>query len=174
MLVLKTFDEKNYTEDMPVYTKYAVRAVIIRDGKIATQKAKSGYYKILGGGVDTGESYEDALVREVREESGLVVKPESINLIGEIVEKRQDLFNKEYVYECHSIFYFCDVEEKLVDTNLTASEIREGFELEWEEPQSVIEANERIFKVADDKKKPWVERDTYFIKQLVSDSYLNK
>ena len=68
MRTLMCLDEKNYTDDMQLFLKYAVRAVIIRDGKIAMQRAKAGYYKILGGGVDEGESYEDALVREVREE----------------------------------------------------------------------------------------------------------
>ena len=46
MRTLMCLDEKNYTDDMPLFLKYAVRAVIIRDGRIAMQKAKAGYYKI--------------------------------------------------------------------------------------------------------------------------------
>ena len=39
---------------------------------------RQGYYKILGGGIDAGETNEVALAREVREEAGLLVVPESI------------------------------------------------------------------------------------------------
>lgn len=62
--------------------------------KIATQHGSAGDYKILGGGVEPGEKLEDALIREVGEESGLIVIPESIRPIGEIVERRRDLFEK--------------------------------------------------------------------------------
>ena len=169
MRTLMCLDEKNYTDDMPLFLKYAVRAVIIRDGRIAMQKAKAGYYKILGGGVDEGEAYEDALVREVQEEAGLVVRRDSIREIGEIVEIRQDLFEKDHKYECHSIFYFCDVEDDMVETKLTASEVREGFDLEWATPEAIIDAYDKMSKVSERvDNKPWVDRDTCFIKMLQS------
>ncbi len=161
MRTLLCFDEKNYSEDMPKFVKYAVRAVIIRDGRIAMQKARTGYFKILGGGVDAGESYEDALIREVQEEAGLVVIRDSIQEIGEIIEKRQDIFEKDHIYECHSIFFFCDAKEEMVETSLTASEIREGFGLEWATPEEIISRNSEVTD------KPWVSRDTSFIKLLV-------
>lgn len=160
MRTLITLDEKNYTDDMPVFEKFAVRAVIIRDGRIAMQKAKTGYYKILGGGVDKGESYEDALVREVEEEAGLLVKRDTIQEIGEILEVREDLYTKGTKYICHSIFFFCDAEDELVETHLTASEIREGFGLAWATPEEIIRENASAFD------KVWVERDTRFIKML--------
>ena len=67
MKLLKVFDRQDYTDEMPVFEKYAVRGVIIRNGRIATQKGSAGDYKILGGGVEAGESLEDALLREVQE-----------------------------------------------------------------------------------------------------------
>lgn len=161
---LLTIDEKNYTEDMPVFEKFAVRAVIIRDGKIAMQKASKGYFKLLGGGVDKGESYEDALVREVQEEAGLVVVRDSIKEAGEIVELREDLYKKGQKYICHSIFFFCDAEDRLVETNLTASEIREGFKLAWATPQEIMETNAKCVD------KPWVDRDSCFIKMYADGS----
>lgn len=94
MQILLTLDKKDYEEGMPVFEKYSTRGVIIRDGKIATQHGSAGDYKILGGGVEPGEKLEDALIREVGEESGLIVIPESIRPIGEIVERRRDLFEK--------------------------------------------------------------------------------
>ena len=95
MQILLTLDKKDYEEGMPVFEKYSTRGVIIRDGKIATQHGSAGDYKILGGGVEPGEKLEDALIREVGEESGLIVIPESIRPIGEIVERRRDLFDTD-------------------------------------------------------------------------------
>jgi 8-oxo-dGTP diphosphatase len=57
----------------------AVSAAIIRDGKVlivrrARPPAK-GVYTLPGGGVEVGESLTEAVVREVREETGLTVEP---------------------------------------------------------------------------------------------------
>src|SRR5689334_14488997 len=52
-------------------------ALIIRDGKILLiHRKKKGdeYWVLVGGGVEIGETVEQALVREVREETGLEVK----------------------------------------------------------------------------------------------------
>ena len=115
MKTLLILDKKDYTEDMPVFEKFSTRAVIIRNGKIATQHGNAGDYKILGGGVEPGEDLHEALIREVQEESGLVVIPSSIQTIGEIVERRRDIFDPNMVYVCHSCFFFCDAEEKMVE-----------------------------------------------------------
>ena len=74
MKLLLTLDEHNYTQDMTVYEKYSTRAVIIRNGRIATQHGAAGDYKILGGGVEPGEDLHAALIREVQEETGLTIQ----------------------------------------------------------------------------------------------------
>ena len=51
--------------------------VLIEDNKVALierQRAGLHYYAFPGGGVDNGESYEQAAVREMEEETGLQVK----------------------------------------------------------------------------------------------------
>jgi 8-oxo-dGTP diphosphatase len=57
----------------------AVSAAIIRDGKVLiVRRARSpaaGLYTLPGGGVELGETLLDAVVREVREETALVVEP---------------------------------------------------------------------------------------------------
>ena len=57
----------------------AVSAAIIRDGKVLiVRRARSpaaGLYTLPGGGVEVGETLLDAVVREVREETALVVEP---------------------------------------------------------------------------------------------------
>ena len=161
MRTLKTIDSHNYTEDMPVFEKYSVRGVIVRDGKIAVQQSAAGDYKILGGGVEEGETFEQALIREVQEESGLKVIPDSIREIGEIVEKRKDIFDSSMVYVCHSCFFFCDAEEKMVETHMTESEIAKGFHLEWATPQKILDGNKPFCN-----QQPWSYRDSEFIRML--------
>ena len=50
------------------------------------QCSQEGEYKIPGGGQEPGENYEQTLIREVKEETGLYVRPESICELGEIIE----------------------------------------------------------------------------------------
>lgn len=47
--------------------------------------APNGYDFSAGGHVSTGETYEDALVREIHEELGLVVNPSDLTLIAKTV-----------------------------------------------------------------------------------------
>ena len=57
---------------------------------------KYDYYKLPGGGIEEGEQLEDTLIREVREESGLIVKKDSIKEFGYVrrIEKGkiEDIF----------------------------------------------------------------------------------
>lgn len=54
--------------------RIGVYAVIVNDGKILLTRQWDGY-GIIGGGVEKGETLEEAFVREVKEETGLDVTP---------------------------------------------------------------------------------------------------
>jgi 8-oxo-dGTP pyrophosphatase MutT (NUDIX family) len=160
MKLLKVYDSHNYTDEMPVFEKYSVRGLIVRDGKIATQMGEDGDYKILGGGVEKGEDFHDALLREVQEESGLIIKKETIREVGEILEMREDLFTKGMKYVCHSCFYRCDAGNELGETHMTESEIAKGYHLVWATPEEIIAGNQAFMD------QPWICRDTEFIEMM--------
>lgn len=66
-----------------------IGALVICDGKILLEKRKSepgrGKWSIPGGLVELGESVERAVVREVREETGLEVeKPELFDVVDNV------------------------------------------------------------------------------------------
>ena len=158
MQTIMILDEKNYTENMPVFERFVVRALIEKDGLFAMQQGKNGEYKIPGGGMDAGESIVQALAREVQEETGLVIIPESMKELGEIVEVRRDIFDENIKYIAHSMHYACEVEPEMVETALTESEKEKGFQLAWADIDTIIGINERVMT------EKWQLRDVEFLK----------
>ena len=67
-----------------------VRAVIFLDGRlVVTEETRQGepHAALPGGRVERWESLEEALVREVREETGLLVEPGPLLYIAEVVSR---------------------------------------------------------------------------------------
>ena len=107
MRLLFEIDKKDYIEGGTVGRRPSVRGIIVQDGKLAVvHSLKYDYYKLPGGGIDPGETHEETLIREVHEESGLRVIPESIREWGFVRRtqkgKREDIFVQENFY------YLCD------------------------------------------------------------------
>ncbi len=77
----------------------AVRAIVIHDNQLLVMhrnKFGQEYYTLIGGGIDPGESPEQALLREVHEESGLrISNPRLV-----YVEEAGDPFGTQYIYLC--------------------------------------------------------------------------
>lgn len=141
MRELFIIDKKNYIENGIVGRRPSVRGIIIKDGKIAMMHSlKYDYYKLPGGGIEEGEQLEDTLIREVREESGLVVKTDSIKEFGYVrrIEKGriEDIFIQENFY------FLCDAEEMLQVQELDEYEEEEKFTLEYVTPEHAISVNE--------------------------------
>lgn len=157
---LLLLDTKDYTDGMPVYEKHSVRAIIMREGKIAMQQGNSGFFKILGGVVEPGESHGETLAREVEEEGGLIVKSDTLKAFGYIEERRRDVFDSQKMYLCFTYFYSCEAEDYEVSLKLTDSEIARGYHLVWATPEEIVEANTRLIR------EKWKMRDTEFIKML--------
>lgn len=80
----------------------AVRAIVIRDDEMLVMKRnKFGheYYALVGGGIDFGETAEQSLRRELREETGLHV--ESPRLV--YIEEAGNPFGTQYIYLCNYV-----------------------------------------------------------------------
>lgn len=78
-----------------------VGAVLIHDGKVLLiQRAKDplrGRWMIPGGTVEMGETLEQALVREVAEETGLMVSPRLLLGVFDRIERRNGSVDSHYV-----------------------------------------------------------------------------
>lgn len=57
--------------------RVGVYAVIIENGKILLTRQWDGY-SLIGGGVEKGETIEESIVCEVKEETGLTIMPDKI------------------------------------------------------------------------------------------------
>jgi 8-oxo-dGTP diphosphatase len=74
----------------PIQPIVGVGAIMLCDGKILLEKRKNdpvkGKWSVPGGLVELGESVEQTVIREVKEETGLEVeKPEHIDVVDNIV-----------------------------------------------------------------------------------------
>ena len=76
---------------MDILQRVAAKAVIVKDGKILILREAATYgegtqrgrYHMPGGRVEIGEHFEDALRREVREETGLEITIDTPLYVGE-------------------------------------------------------------------------------------------
>lgn len=76
--------------------RIGVRAIIYRDGKLLAVRHKNAdgspkdFWAIPGGGLDPGESLEDGLRREVKEELGIDAEPGRLLLVQQFRSSRTD------------------------------------------------------------------------------------
>lgn len=86
--------------------RFRAAAIIVEDGCVLfARNAKSGYYYSIGGGVHMGEKAEDAVVREVFEETGIHYEIDHLAVIHENFF-RDGTFRDPDI-DCHEIaFYF--------------------------------------------------------------------
>ena len=156
MKTLFVIDAKDYEENWPVLSAVTVRGIIRRDGLFAMQKNRFGVYKIPGGGPDEGESFEEALYREVKDEMGFLLDTGRMKEIGMVIEKREDAFKKGKIFERRTYFYECSVLEETGETNMTKSEIALGFQPVWADMDTIIRENRACLV------EKWNIRDTEF------------
>lgn len=122
---MKTIKCKNNFDEVveiPVdkfFFRPSVYGLIVDGDEIVTMKNKSnGKFWFPGGGVELGEKIEDALKREVKEETGLNIK------VGKMVFYKENFFYYQPLDEAYHAFLFffvCKVvgsKELILDKNV--------------------------------------------------------
>jgi ADP-ribose pyrophosphatase YjhB (NUDIX family) len=129
------------------------RAILRRsDGMIALQYLNTEkYHKLPGGGVEKGESLEEALLRELLEEVGCSATVDK--QVGVVIEYRKDHTLIQIGY-C----FIADFIEEIASPTLQAEEIASGMVTEWHVPSKALALLKEEFD-----KKEWLSYQTPFI-----------
>ena len=153
---LLVLDAHNYPDDMAEIFRVAVRGIIFLDGKLLMIENCFGEVKLPGGGIEKGEDEITALLREVREETGYEVLPESIRPFGEIEEKRLSV-HEPMIWHHISRLYFCDVAPEQGAVAYTANEKKYGFHMVRYTVEEAIQKN--LAMLDREGCQPWNQRE---------------
>lgn len=166
MKLIAILDEKNYKQKSAIVRK-AVRAIIVKDGKVALVKSlKENHYKFPGGGIELNESHIDTLIRETKEETGLIIKPNSIKECGFIHEIRKSMFNDD-AFEQISYYYFAEAEDEVLKQELSEREKDLQYVLEWVDPLDAYNVDIALAKEYNNK---FLLREACILKLLIDNN----
>lgn len=144
MRLLFDLDLRDYAHCTHTYVRDSARSIIIRGGQIAmVHSLKYGYYKFPGGGIEAGEDPVEAMIRETREESGLVVLPDTVQEYGYVHRIQQSDEDETECFIQDNYYYLCQAEETPTAQNLDAYEADECYTLEFVLPALAIQQNRR-------------------------------
>lgn len=170
MRSLFTLDLKNYDLAEQHFIRPSVRGIIIQNNKICmVHSLKYDYYKFPGGGIEPGETHVDTLVREVREEAGLSVIPDSIREYGSVHRIQRHTPNGVFIQD--NFYYLCRVHEQALPQHLDPYEAEEQFTMEFTDAQTVIRVNRERFHGSVDQ--TMLEREARVIEYLLFENYLH-
>ena len=134
MRELFQMDRQDYNPEGKVYERPSARAVILKDGKVLLNYiSKHDCYEFPGGGIEAGETPEEAVRREVAEETGRVVIPESVREFGIVIRRQRDSKDPDGIFEQKNYYYFCEVTDETVPRKPDEHEITDGAEPVWVE-----------------------------------------
>ena len=177
MQLLFEIDTKDYDPNGVVFVRHSARCIHIKNGLVAmVHSGKYDYYKFPGGGIEKGESAEHAMIRETREEAGLVVIPESVKEYGYVHRIQKSDHNGVDCFIQDNFYYLCDVEEGVQAQILDDYEADEKFTLEYVEPDKAISANRNVIHGPNSHamRDIELEREARVLELLKAEGYFDK
>lgn len=169
MRSLFEIDTKDYDINGTTVSRPSARGIIIKDGKLAMiHSIKYDYYKFPGGGIEKNEQKENALIREVLEETGLDVIPQTIKEYGMVHRIQKGDYEDVFIQD--NYYYLCDVEDNVHEQKLDDYEKEEKFTLEYVSPKQVIDANKACASKEADQ--IMLERECKVIGILAQEGYI--
>ena len=145
---------KKDVQEAQIIRRHAVRGVVRQNNKILLIQSSLKDVKFPGGGIEAGESIEEALKREITEESGYTVQRIKEHL-GYIEEWTDAFESDEHVFAMRSDFYAVTIEEKQDALRLDDYEAELGFHPVWLTLDEAIRANKEC-----PSPKRWTKRDS--------------
>ena len=172
MRLLFEIDKKDYDSCTHSFVRNSARSIIIVNKKLAMiHSLKYDYFKFPGGGIENGEAPIDAMVRETREEAGLIVKPETVKEYGYVHRIQKSDTDATECFIQDNYYYLCEVEDEVIAQCLDNYESKENYVLEYVVPQIAITKNRCVTQ------SPYnpimFEREAKVIEMLIADGLLD-
>ncbi len=161
MKKLFTIDLKDYNPNGKKFYRPSVRGIIFDDkNNIAMIYSKKyHFYKFPGGGIEENETHLDTLAREIKEETGMTLIPETAKEFGEVLKiQKGDEVGENIIHVQQNFYYTCRVEDKIGEQDLDDGEKDLDFVLEFIPVEKAIQAN-AVFESSDSFKKQMAERE---------------
>ena len=159
MKQLFEIDLHDYDGCTKTSSRPSARGIIFCGDRLAlVYSVRDRYFKFPGGGIHQGEDPENALVREVKEETGLTVIPESISGFGSVTRRQRSNMNNETVFEQVNYYYLCRVNDAIEAQALDDYEREAGFTLRFTDIDEAIRVNDE-FTSADSFEEIMIKRE---------------
>lgn len=172
MRLLFEIDQQDYENCTHSFVRNSARSIIISNKKIAMiHSMKYDYYKFPGGGIESGEDPITAMIRETREEAGLVVKLETVKEYGYVHRIQRSDKDATECFVQDNYYYLCEAENEIVAQCLDNYEAKENYVLEFVDPQIVIAKNRNV--ISSPYRPMMFEREARVIERLVSEGLLD-
>ncbi len=142
----------------------AVRGVALHGRELLmVHSTEVGDYKFPGGGANGGETHEQTLRREIREECGLTLLHFGVE-VGAVVEYIRPLYHGFDVFIMTSHYYLCEVDEHFGAQALDEYEKDLGFKPVWIDIDETIRANKSLLACKD--QPGWLKREIFVLEYL--------
>ena len=171
MRQLFTIDLKDYNPDAKKFYRPSVRGIIFDDeGRIAMiYSRKYHFYKFPGGGIEGDETHLETLAREIKEETGMTLIPDSAKEFGEVLKiQKGDESGKDTIHIQQNYYYTCEVEDEIGDQNLDDGEKSLEFVLKFVPVEEAIAANS-AFENENTFMKQMAERERRVLELLMEE-----
>jgi len=141
-------------DDLPVVTRKAVRVVVIDSGRNVLlfrahdiARPELGYWwELPGGGIEPDESYVDAAVRELFEETGIRVSPDRV---GAALWSRTSTFRyraaRRVQHEVVAVVRLAGVGPDMDESGRLDYELEDYVDFRWAPIDEIVGSTERFY-----------------------------
>ena len=161
MKKLFTIDLKDYNPNWEKFYRPSVRGIIFDNhNNIAMIYSKKyHFYKFPGGGIEGNETHLETLAREIKEETGMTLIPESAKEFGEVLKiQKGDESGENTIHIQQNFYYTCKVKDEISEQDLDDEEKDLDFILKFVPIEDAIKTN-ASFESDDPFKKQMAERE---------------
>lgn len=173
MRLLFEMDKKDYDKCTHSFVRNSARSIIIKNKRVAMiHSMKYDYYKFPGGGIENGESPVDAMIRETREESGLIVKPDTVKEYGYVHRIQRSDRDETECFIQDNYYYLCETADEIRLQELDDYEAKEAYTLEYVEPDIAIRKNRHV--VQSPYNQMMFEREARVLELLIAEGLFER